>query len=87
LDEPSKSLDPLLQQEIWRFLRNVLVQQFGKTILLVSHSLAEVTTICDRIAILNEGRLVCAGTVAEVVNTFGTADLASAFEQAIAGPV
>jgi ABC-2 type transport system ATP-binding protein len=85
LDEPSKSLDPLLQREIWRFLRSVLAEKMRKTILLVTHSLAEVEAVCDRIAILNEGRIVCAGSVAAVKNSLGEQDLAAAFERAIAG--
>ena len=83
LDEPSKSLDPLLQIEIWRFLRDQLTKKMGKTILLVTHSLAEAESVCDRIAILNEGRIVSLGSVAEVKQSLGGRDLAAAFERAV----
>ena len=83
LDEPSKSLDPLLQKEIWRLLRGVIAEKMGKTILLVTHSLAEVNAICDRMAILKQGRIVCEGPVAEVKASLGGDDLGAAFERAL----
>jgi ABC-2 type transport system ATP-binding protein len=85
LDEPSKSLDPLLQIEIWRFLRDTLSKKMGKTILLVTHSLAEAEAVCDRLAIIHAGKIVSVGTVAEVQQTLGGGDLAAAFERAVEG--
>lgn len=83
LDEPSKSLDPLLQIEIWRFLRDTLSKKMGKTILLVTHSLAEAASVCDRLAIIHSGKIVAVGTVAEVQQALGGGDLAAAFERAV----
>jgi ABC-2 type transport system ATP-binding protein len=86
LDEPTKSLDPLRQIETWRFLRDTLSKKLGKTILLVTHSLAEAAAVCDRLAILDSGKIVKVGTPAEVQSALGGGgDLAAAFERAVAG--
>ena len=55
LDEPS-GLDPLMQQEFYHILREEKKQ--GKTIFMSSHNLAEVESICDRVAIIRKGQLV-----------------------------
>lgn len=55
LDEPS-GLDPLMQQEFYRILRQEKAQ--GKTVFMSSHNLAEVESVCDRVAIIRKGQLV-----------------------------
>ena len=55
LDEPTTGLDPLMQQEFYKLLREE--KENGKTIFMSSHILAEVETVCDRVAIIKEGRL------------------------------
>jgi len=55
LDEPS-GLDPLMQQEFYRILRRE--KKHGKTIFMSSHNLAEVESICNRVAIIRKGQLV-----------------------------
>ncbi|MBK9386268.1 MAG: ABC transporter ATP-binding protein [Planctomycetes bacterium] len=56
LDEPSSALDPLVQLELQAILRER--SRAGTTIVFSSHSLAEVDGLCERVAILREGRLV-----------------------------
>lgn len=56
LDEPTSSLDPLIQQTFYDLLREEHAQ--GTTIFLSSHILSEVQKLCDRVAILREGKLV-----------------------------
>jgi ABC-2 type transport system ATP-binding protein len=58
LDEPAKSLDVQAQRRLWLLLRVTLVEQQRKTILLVTHSLSEAREVCDRVAILQNGRIV-----------------------------
>ena len=55
LDEPS-GLDPLMQQEFYRILREE--KKHGKTVFMSSHNLAEVESVCDRVAIIRKGQLV-----------------------------
>ncbi len=55
MDEPS-GLDPLMQQEFYRILRQE--KKDGKTVFMSSHNLAEVESICDRVAIIRKGHLV-----------------------------
>jgi ABC-2 type transport system ATP-binding protein len=83
LDEPTKSLDPLLQGEVRRFFRRTLVEKLGKTLLLVTHSLAEAEEVCDRLAILYRGKIMSVGTPEEVRGAFGGGNLATALERAV----
>lgn len=55
LDEPSNGLDPEGQIEIGRYIRDL--HQMGKTIVMSSHQLQEVTQICTYLVILNEGQI------------------------------
>lgn len=66
LDEPTKSLDPGAATAFRRFLRGTLAEKLGKTILLVSHSLEECRECCDRMAIMDRGRIVFQGDWPEV---------------------
>ena len=61
LDEPTSGLDPLMQAEFERLVRETAAR--GRTVLLSSHSLAEVQRVADRVAIIREGRLVVTDTV------------------------
>jgi ABC-2 type transport system ATP-binding protein len=64
LDEPTDGVDPIGRQEI----RDLLLEQKGRgtTIFLNSHLLSEVERLCDRVAILKDGRLVREGSVEEL---------------------
>ena len=66
LDEPASGLDPRARIEIREILKEL--QRMGKTILLSSHILPELETLCTRIGILERGELVAQGTVEEVVS-------------------
>jgi len=62
LDEPTIRLDVPTRRKIHDLLKNVLNRQFGATIVLTTHDLAEAERLCDRIAILNQGRLALIDT-------------------------
>jgi ABC-2 type transport system ATP-binding protein len=64
LDEPTDGVDPLGRKEIRDLLLSLKAQ--GTTIFLNSHLLSEVEMICDRVAILNKGKVVRTGTIAEL---------------------
>lgn len=68
LDEPTNGLDPAGIQEMRYFIRR-LVDDFGKTVFLSSHLLNEVEQVCDRVAIIREGRIIQEGRVGDLLQT------------------
>ena len=70
LDEPTTSIDPLGVIEILDLLRK-LVNDRGLAIMLSSHLLSQVQSVCDRIGIFAAGRLIGVGTVDELARQFG----------------
>lgn len=64
-DEPTSALDPETTASVLQLLRSVR-DTFGTTILLITHEMSAVRAICDRVAVLEAGRLVEEGTVDEV---------------------
>jgi ABC-2 type transport system ATP-binding protein len=65
LDEPTLGLDPAGQRQVLGIISHVARMQ-AVTVVLSTHSLAEVEAVCDRVVILNRGRVVAEGTVADV---------------------
>jgi ABC-2 type transport system ATP-binding protein len=64
LDEPTKGLDPLMQQEFYAVI--AAAREGGTTVFFSSHVLPEVERVCDRVAMLRQGRLVSMGGVDEL---------------------
>ncbi|MGO9095177.1 MAG: ATP-binding cassette domain-containing protein [Bryobacteraceae bacterium] len=69
MDEPSAGLDPGARRELWRYVAELRETQ-GVTVLLTTHLLEEAEG-CDRLALLHEGKLVAAGTPAELKSKIG----------------
>jgi ABC-2 type transport system ATP-binding protein len=69
LDEPTSGLDPLIQDRLRARLKRMAGG--GCTVFFSSHTLGEVDELCDRVAILREGRLVAEGTLAELRSKAG----------------
>ncbi|MFG2821868.1 ABC transporter ATP-binding protein [Kitasatospora sp. NPDC048365] len=65
LDEPSTGLDPEARASVWQLVRDL--RAGGTTVLLTTHYLEEAEELADRLAIMHRGRVVVAGTVAEVI--------------------
>jgi len=65
-DEPTSALDPETTASVLDLLRRVR-QDFGVTILLITHELSAVRAICDRVAVLDAGRIVEEGTVDQLL--------------------
>jgi ABC-2 type transport system ATP-binding protein len=65
LDEPTLGLDPAGQRQVLDLV-NRITRERGATVILSTHLLAEVEDVCSRVVILNHGRVVAEGTVAEV---------------------
>ncbi len=66
LDEPTNGLDPQGIHEVRQLIRR-LRDEFGLTVLLSSHLLAEIEQLCDRVAIIDAGRLRYQGTMTELL--------------------
>ncbi len=64
LDEPTIGLDPVIQRELRTMVQEVI--QEGKTVLLSSHVLSDVESVCSRIGLIIGGRIVREGTLAEL---------------------
>ncbi|MFA4641495.1 ABC transporter ATP-binding protein [Pyrococcus kukulkanii] len=64
LDEPSTGLDVPSRRELWRIIREL--KEEGKTIILATHYMEEAEVLSDRVAIMNEGRVIAVGTVEEL---------------------
>jgi ABC-2 type transport system ATP-binding protein len=64
LDEPTSGLDPLMSHEFRGCLAEA--RERGQTVFLSSHLLSEVEAVCDRVAVLRDGRLIETGTLAEL---------------------
>ncbi len=69
LDEPAAGLDAEGRLSLHEQIRKLKSQ--GKTIVLTSHDMAEVETLCDRIAILSQGNIVFCGTTSELSDNVG----------------
>lgn len=59
LDEPTAGVDVELRHDLWKYLKEL--NEAGKTIILTSHYLEEVELLCDKIAIINKGKIVAEG--------------------------
>ncbi len=70
LDEPTAAIDPIGVVEILQLLRD-LVRERSVTVLLSSHLLTQVQSVCDRVGIFAAGRLIGLGTVSELAARFG----------------
>jgi len=64
LDEPTSGLDPVMQEKFIEFIKEE--KKRGKTILLSSHMFSEVEALCDRIAIIKDGRIISVVEAAQV---------------------
>ena len=72
LDEPTTAIDPAGVVEILDLLRR-LVRERGLAVLLSSHLLGQVQSVCDRVGIFAAGKLIGVGTVTELARQFGSA--------------
>jgi ABC-2 type transport system ATP-binding protein len=87
LDELTTGLDPQARHAIWDLVRDVRAK--GKTVLLTTHYMEEAERLCDRVAILDHGRIVALDTPAALIRSLGAIErvvfsldepLSSAFE-------
>ena len=82
MDEPTSGLDVVHATYVRRMIKDY-VRDFGVTVLLSSHNMLEVDYLCDRIALINNGRLLAVGSPSEVKSSTGAANLEDAFMRVI----
>jgi ABC-type multidrug transport system ATPase subunit len=66
MDEPTRSLDPMVAGRLRKFARDELVGNQGKTILWCTHNLAEARDVCHRLAIIHEGTVISSGSLEDM---------------------
>ena len=69
MDEPTVGLDPEIRGKIWKVIRSL--KENGMTIVLTTHYLDEAKELCDRIAIVNRGKMLAFGAPWQIVKEFG----------------
>jgi len=69
LDEPTTGLDPQSRRQLWDVVRDL--RQQGRTVLLTTHYMDEAEKLCDQIAIVDQGRVIAAGSPAELIRSLG----------------
>jgi ABC-2 type transport system ATP-binding protein len=79
LDEPTTGLDPKSKREVQKFIRE-LRDEDGATVLLTTHDMEEAEILCDRIAMLNKGKVTALGTPDELKATCGECGAAPTLE-------
>lgn len=67
LDEPTTGLDPHARQVVWRWLRRL--RDEGATLVLTTHYMDEAEQLCDRLVIMDEGRIVAEGAPGALIAT------------------
>ena len=82
LDEPTLGLDVISRRELWK-----IIEYFkGKvTIILTSHYLEEIEALCDKVAIMSKGNVLCEGTVEEIKNIANEDSFEEAFVKIVGG--
>lgn len=69
LDEPTTGLDPQSRRQLWDILRQLRAQ--GRTILLTTHYMDEAERLCDRVAVVDHGKVIALGTPRQLIAQLG----------------
>ena len=70
LDELTQGLDPAARREVWELIREL--RRGGTTVVLVTHFMDEAEAVCDRLAVMNAGSLVAAGSPADLIGRYSS---------------
>jgi ABC-2 type transport system ATP-binding protein len=69
LDEPTTGLDPQSRRQLWDILRRL--REEGRTVLITTHYMDEAEKLCDRVAVVDHGKVIALGTPAELIARLG----------------
>jgi ABC-2 type transport system ATP-binding protein len=70
-DEPTRAVDPVHAEDLRNLIRRQLVEKAGKTVILATNLLEEAWAVCDRVAVVNKGRIVAMGPPRELDREIG----------------
>jgi ABC-2 type transport system ATP-binding protein len=77
LDEPTVAMDPQSRHAVWDFIKEL--ERKGKTIILTTHSMEEAQELCDRIGIIDHGKLIALGSPKQLMDKFQAKNLEEVF--------
>ena len=77
LDEPTVAMDPQSRRAVWDYIRELKEQ--GKAIILTTHYMEEAQELCDRVAIIDEGKLIALGSPADLMKEHQARNLEEVF--------
>jgi len=77
LDEPTVAMDPQSRHAVWDFIKEL--EKKGKTIILTTHYMEEAQELCDRVGIIDHGKLIALGTPKQLMDKFQAKDLEEVF--------
>lgn len=69
LDEPTTGLDPQSRRQLWDIIRSL--RERGRTIVLTTHYMDEAERLCDRVAVVDQGKVIALGSPAELIRSLG----------------
>jgi ABC-2 type transport system ATP-binding protein len=82
LDEPASGLDVLHAYHVRQIIKSY-VKENGVTVLLSSHNMLEVEFLCDRVALVNKGKIVLEGKPADLKTQYGSQNLEEVFAKVV----
>ena len=85
LDEPTTGLDPQSRRQLWQVVRDY--RSGGGTAVLTTHYMDEAQQLCDRVAIVDHGKVIALGTPAELIRSLGAEHFVEASVDGFAGKV
>ena len=77
LDEPTVGMDPQSRRAVWDFIKGL--KDKGTTVILTTHYMEEAEYLCDRVGIMDKGRIIALGSPAELMKEHGAANLEDVF--------
>ena len=69
LDEPTTGLDPQSRRQVWELVRRF--KERGRTVLLTTHYMDEAEKLCDRVSVIDHGRIIAEGSPRELIRSLG----------------
>ena len=79
LDEPTVAMDPQSRHAVWDFIRDL--KKNGKTVILTTHYMEEAETLCDRVGIIDHGKLIALGSPTALMREYKAKNLEDVFIQ------